>query len=216
MKKIPPSQKIRKEIKRIVEEGTSGEGSVLDALLEEGTKLVIQELLEGEVTEHLERGYYERSRGESVGYRNGYKPGRIKTAEGEIRLDVPQVRGLSEPLESKLRQFLGNNTDVMRKLAAEMYARGLSTRDVEDALFDATGDRILSRTTVSEVTEVLWEQYDSFTTRDLSGYDVIYLFVDAIYESVRKQFGIKEAILVAWGVCTDGRKVLLHLALACV
>jgi putative transposase len=213
MKKIPPSQKIRKEIKRIVEEGTSGEGSVLDALLEEGTKLVIQELLEGEVTEHLERGYYERSRGESVGYRNGYKPGRIKTAEGEIRLDVPQVRGLSEPLESKLRQFLGNNTDVMRKLAAEMYARGLSTRDVEDALFDATGDRILSRTTVSEVTEVLWEQYDSFTTRDLSGYDVIYLFVDAIYESVRKQFGIKEAILVAWGVCTDGRKVLLHLAL---
>jgi transposase-like protein len=85
MKKIPPSQKIRKEIKRIVEEGTSGEGSVLDALLEEGTKLVIQELLEGEVTEHLERGYYERSRGESVGYRNGYKPGRIKTAEGEIR-----------------------------------------------------------------------------------------------------------------------------------
>jgi len=213
MRKIPPSERIRKEIKRLLEEGIEGEGSILEVLLEEGTRLVIQEMLEGEVTEHLRRGYYQRSQGKSVGYRNGYKPGRIKTAEGEIRLEVPQVRGSSEPFESKLRQFLGKHTDVMRKLAAEMYARGLSTRDVEDALFEATGDRILSRSSVSSVTEVLWEQYESFTSRDLSGYDVIYLFLDAIYESVRKQFGVKEAILVAWGVCRDGRKVLLHLAL---
>jgi len=33
-----------------------------------------------------------------------------------------------------------------------MYARGLSTRDIEDALLEATGDMVLSKTAVSEVT----------------------------------------------------------------
>jgi transposase-like protein len=42
---------------------------------------------------------------------------------------------------------------------------------------------------------------------------VIYLFVDGIYESLRRQAGPKQALLCAWGICRDGRRVLLHLAL---
>jgi transposase-like protein len=215
MEKIPPSKAIRNEIRGILEEGVGRDGSVLDALLERGTRLVMQELLEGEVKDFLGREHYaRREEGEEHrGYRNGYEPGRIKTAEGELRVSVPQVRDTVEEFQSKLRKFLGTHTDVMKRLAAEMYARGLSTRDVEDALFEATGDKVLSRTSVSELTEVLWEEYEAFCRRSLAGYEVIYLFLDAIYESVRKQFGTKEAILVAWGVCTDGRKVLLSMAL---
>jgi len=37
--------------------------------------------------------------------------------------------------------------------------------------------------------------------------------VDAIYESLRRQGNVKEALLCAWGICRDGRKILLHLAL---
>jgi transposase-like protein len=102
---------------------------------------------------------------------------------------------------------------VLQRLAVEMYARGLSTRDIEDALVEATGDRLLSRTAVSQVTEVLWADYEAFASRDLSGFELEYLFLDAVYESLRKQGGLKEGILAAWGVCTTGRKVLLHLAL---
>jgi putative transposase len=62
-----------------------------------------------------------------------------------------------------------------------MYARGLSTRDIEDALNEAMGDQILSKSSVSKVTEVLWEDYKRFKERDLSSYEVEYLFLDAIY-----------------------------------
>lgn len=47
----------------------------------------------------------------------------------------------------------------------------------------------------------------------LSGIEVEYLFLDAVYESLRR-YGAKEGILAAWCITTDGRKVLLHLAVA--
>jgi transposase-like protein len=94
-----------------------------------------------------------------------------------------------------------------------MYARGLSTRDIEDALEEATGDRLLSRTAVSQITEVLWDEYEAFAERDLSGFEVEYLFLDAVYESLRQQGGGKEGVMCAWAICADGRKAMLHLAL---
>jgi len=109
--------------------------------------------------------------------------------------------------------FLCDHSEVLERLVAEMYARGLSTRDVEDAFTDATGHCLLSRTAVSEITDRLWEDYQAFCQRDLSGFEMIYLFVDAVYESLREQGGPKEAVLCAWGICENGRRVLLHLAL---
>jgi len=47
----------------------------------------------------------------------------------------------------------------------------------------------------------------------LSGYDVVYLFVDGVYESLRLEAGFKEAILCAWAILSNGHKVLLHLGL---
>jgi len=163
------------------------------------------------VTDYLEREHYQRRRPEQEhrGYRNGYEPGRMRTAEGEIVVQVPQVRDAPQTYRSELMTFLRGNSDVLERL----YARGLSTRDIEEALVDATGDRLLSRTAVSQVTEVLWADYEAFAERDLSGFEVEYLFLDAVYESLREQAGLKEGVLVAWGICSDGRKVLLHLAL---
>jgi transposase-like protein len=109
--------------------------------------------------------------------------------------------------------FFRGNSDVLERLTVEMYARGLSTRDIEDALEEATGNRLLSRTAVSQITEVLWDEYEAFAGRDLSGFEVEYLFLDAVYESLRQQGGGKEGILSAWAICADGRKVMLHLSL---
>lgn len=39
------------------------------------------------------------------------------------------------------------------------------------------------------------------------------MFLDAVYESLRRQAGLKEGVLVAWAICRDGRKVLLHMGL---
>jgi putative transposase len=188
---------------------------VTSTLLRLGAQRLAQEVLEEEVTDFLSREGYVRHRDGQPhrGYRNGYEPGRVRTAEGEIPLQVPQVRQTPEPFQSKLLTFLRGHTDVLLRLIAEMYARGLSTRDVEDAFRDGTGHCLVSASAVNELTDRLWEDYEAFTTRDLSGFAVEYLFLDAIYEALRLQGGPAEALLCAWASLADGCKVLLHLTL---
>ena len=36
---------------------------------------------------------------------------------------------------------------------------------------------------MSQVTEVLWQQYEAFARRDLSEFNVLYLFVDGIMQA---------------------------------
>jgi len=215
MTRVPPSEKIREAIAALLADGQTGEADIASTLIRLGAQRVVQELLEQEVTDHLERGHYERAEATEPhrGYRNGYKPRQLRTAEGALPVWRPQVRDVAEPFESRLWGFLRGRTDVLQRLVAEMYAHGLSARDIEDALTDATGTCLLSRSAVSEITEILWEEYEAFATRDLSGYALEYLFVDAIYETLRQQGGVQEALLCAWGMLHDGRKVLLHLAL---
>jgi transposase-like protein len=188
------------------------ESNIVSALVEAVTRLVVQELVEGEQADFLGgRGRYERRGEGQLGSRNGYQPGRIRTAEGSIGVAVPQVRGASAPFRSTLMSFLDGNSEVLERLVTEMYARGLSTRDVEDAFTDVTGVPLISRTAVSEITDRLWEDYQGFIGRDLSEIAVEYLFCDAVFESLRRH-GAKDAVLVAWCIAADGRKHLLHLA----
>ena len=214
MTKIPPSERIRQETEAFLQEGLAGDVNVLSTLLKLGAQRLIQEALEQEVTDFLGRGHYERSQQgrEHRGFRNGYEPGHVKTAEGGIPVSIPQVRQTPEPFGSKLLQFLRQNTDVLERLTVEMYARGLSTRDIEDSFRDATGSCLISKSAVSEITETLDREYQEFLVRDLSGYDVLYLFLDAIYEPLRRA-GMREGLLCSWAILRDGRRVLLGLQL---
>lgn len=178
-------------------------------------RLLVEELLSAEVADALGRDRGERREAGQAGYRNGYKTRTLRTGEGRIELDVPQVRGLDGPYRSAIWQGLGRRSVSLEKLATEMYARGLSTRDIEDLLKEISDDgqtTLLSRSSVSEVTEALWEQFEAFGKRDLSTADVVYLFADAVHESLKRQ-GCTQAVLVTWGILRDGSKVLLHMSL---
>jgi putative transposase len=212
MGRVAPSVIAREQLQELLTGGVGCGSNIVSALVETVTRLVVQELLEGEQAEFLGgRGRYERRGEGQSGSRNGYEPGRVRTAEGAIEVAVPQVRGAGEPFRSSLMSFLDGNSEVLERLVTEMYARGLSTRDVEDAFRDATGDMLLSKSAVSEITDRLWEDYQAFVARDLSDIAVEYLFVDAVFESLRRH-GAKEAVLVCWCIASDGRKHLLHLA----
>ena len=173
-------------------------------------RLILEEALEGEVRDRLGRERYERTEGPPTGYRNGYRTGRMKTAEGMVEYAAPQVRATSEPFVSAVRENLAGRTGALEDLAIELYARGLSTRDIEDTFTDEKGRRLLSRAAVSEITERLWEDYAAFTKRALAEHRVVYLYIDGIAERLRAGQP-REAVLAAWGIGEDGRKVLLHL-----
>jgi putative transposase len=191
-------------------------GAPLEDLYRRAGELVIEELLKSEVGEALQRDRYERREDQQSGYRNGYKSRQVKMAEGTIDVQVPQVRGL-EDWQSVLWPAIKGHSPALQKLAVEMYARGLSTRDIEDLLKELVpehGDQpVLSRSSVSSITDVLFEEYQQFVKRDLSIYPVVYLFCDGVYESLRQQAGCKQAILVSWAVLLDGSRMLLHLSL---
>lgn len=216
MNRIPPSEQVRKQIAALLEQGEWETGEdLLSQLVLLGAQQVAQGALEQEVTDHLGREHYERRQEgeEHRGWRNGYREAGVDSAEGRVWLQVPQVRETPEPYQSKLMDFLRGNSDVLERLALEMYTRGLSTRDIEEAFQEATGDTLLSKTAVSVLTDQLWADYQAFCERDLSIFEVEYLFLDGVYESLRRLAGLKEGVLVAWAICRDGRKVLLHIGL---
>lgn len=189
--------------------------------MKHAAELIVEQMLAAEVDERLGRAPYQRREDPRAGYRNGFKSRGLKTAEGRLDIDLPQVRDTDEPYRSAIWEALGKKTPALKKLACEMYARGLSTRDIEELLGEIGGEAdengesstLLGRSAVSRVTEALWEEYQAFTKRDLSAFDVIYLFCDAVYESLRQQAGCRQAILVTWAICSDGSKVLLHMSL---
>lgn len=135
----------------------------------------------------------------------------MNSAEGSIAYSAPQIAERAEPFRSRIRETLRGLTEELEGLAVEMYARGLSTRDIEALFADETGKPLLSRTAVSTITERLWAEYEGFASRDLAEFDVVYLFVDGIAE--RLHLGQpREAVLAAWGITHGGHKVLLGLA----
>jgi len=209
MKRIAATEKTRERLRALID-GRLGTGADRSDLVRLAVQLIIEEVLEAEARDKLGRERYERAEGEPSGYRNGYRTGRLKTAEGSVRFSAPQLRDTAEPFVSAVRENLAGRTEALEDLAVELFARGLSTRDIGAAFTDADGRRLVSRAAVSEITERLWEEYEAFTRRDLSEFDIVYLFVDGIAERLRAGCP-REPVIAAWGIGRNGQKVLLHL-----
>jgi putative transposase len=207
--RLPASQHTREELRSLIE-GRLSTASAKDELVKLATRLIVEETLESEAGDAVGRDYYEHGAQPGQGYRNGYRTGRLKTAEGLMDYSAPQVAGREEPFHSAIREHLKGHTQGLEDLAIEMLARGLSVRDIEDAFKDETGRLLLSRTAVSQLGERLWEDYQAFAKRDLSEYEITYLFIDGIAERLRPG-ARREPVLAAWGFTIEGRRVLLHM-----
>jgi putative transposase len=211
-KKIAPSEAKAQALRALLQGQTDAQSGeeLLSTLVRLSTERVLQEALEQGQATALGRGRYE-SRGEQLGYRNGYENGTLKTAEGVLRVKLPQVRGREEPYRSPLWRQVATTSDVLKRLIVEMYVGGMSQRDIESSLESALGQFVLSKSTVSELTDTLSEEYEAWRMRDLSQEVVAYLFIDTVYEPLRR-WGQKTGVLCVWAICEDGRKVLLSLS----
>ncbi len=181
MERIPGSERTREKLRALMD-GRSEVADERSELVRLAARLIIEEALEGEARDALGRDYYARGAKPGAGYRNGYRRGRVPSAEGAIEYSAPQIADREEPFRSRIREVVRGRTEQLEALAVEMYARGLSTRDIEAVFAGADGRSLLSRTAVSEITERLWAEYEAFAGRDLSEFAVTYLFVDGIAE----------------------------------
>jgi len=192
----------------------------LSALAKLGARLIIQRAVEDEFDAWLGRARYEHRpeyqrglRNYESGLRNGFRPRRVQTAEGELSVEIPQVREAAETFASKLfpRTPKLLRTEPLKALVIGAFVRGLSMRDVE-SLCEQAGLGKLSKSTASRICEELRERYQQFKRRDLYDTHLVALFLDATFISVRPS-GPKEGVLVAWGFTEAGERVLLAVML---
>ena len=124
MKKLSPSVKLRKEVSEFIErlQDVDSAEDVLTQLVQLSTQLITQEGLEAHQRDHLGVDRYERGEGRR-GYRSGYEPGYLDTAEGRLEVAIPQVRGSDESYRCTLYDVLRGDSEMVQRLATEMYAR---------------------------------------------------------------------------------------------
>ena len=218
---LPPSAEIEAQIDRLLAVGV-GENprESLSELARLGARLIIQRAVEDEFDAWLGRARYERRpdyqrglRNYESGLRNGYRPRRVQTAEGELEVEIPQVREAAEPFVSAL---FPHSTKLLRTRPLEAmvvgaFVRGLSMRDVE-SLCEEAGLGQLSKSTASRICGELRERFEQFQRRDLYGVGLVALFLDAIFLNVRPK-GPKEGVLCAWGFTEEGERVLVGVCL---
>ena len=118
MERIPASERTREKLKAVIE-GTS-EGGGTSELVRLAARLIIEEALEGEARDALGREYYARGTAPGAGYRNGYRRGRLDSAEGRIEYSAPQIADRAAPFRSALREIVRGRTAELEALAVEM------------------------------------------------------------------------------------------------
>jgi putative transposase len=218
---VPPSAEIEAQIDQMLAVGVGDNPrESLSELAKLGARLIIQRAVEDEFDAWLGRARYERRsehqrglRNYDSALRNGFRPRTVQTAEGELSVEIPQVREAAETFASKLfpRTPKLLRTEPLKALVIGAFVRGLSMRDVE-SLCEQAGLGKLSKSTASRICEELKDRYAAFKRRSLYDTHLVALFLDATFISVRPS-GPKEGVLVAWGFTEDGERVLLAVTL---
>src|SRR6059036_2157521 len=161
---VPPSAEIEAQIDQLLAVGVGEHPrESLSELAKLGARLIIQRALELEFDAWLGRARYERRPEYQRGLRNGFRPRRVQTAEGELSVEIPQVREAAEPFVSKLfpRGTKVLRTEPLKAMVIGAFVRGLSMRDGE-SLCEQAGLGKLSKSTASRMCDELKERFAAF------------------------------------------------------
>ena len=168
----------------------------------------IEQMLEAEMSEHLGYEAYEAKGRNSGNSRNGRYSKKLRTSEGETKIQVPRDRrGEFEP--QVVGKHVANTSELEDKIIG-MYARGMTVRDIQETLQELYGVEV-SPTTLSAITDKIWGLVEDWQNRPLASlYAIIYL--DAIHIKLRREGKVENtAVYVVMGVDLEGhRDVLGH------
>lgn len=167
-------------------------------------KQAMQEALEGELDDFL--GYPKHQTSTSENARNGYTTKTVQTDSGQMTIEVPRDR--KSEFEPKLIRKRQTVLDDLEDKIVAMYAKGMSTRDIQDILGDMYGTEI-SPSLISRITDRVLPRLEEWQSRPLQQRYVIVWF-DCIFYKVRNDGKVEnKAIYVLIGLGLDGKKELL-------
>jgi putative transposase len=183
----------------------------VDGLLNQMTKAVIECALQAEMTHELG---YERDDPAGAGTgnsRNGFSTKTISTTNGPVTLDVPRDRNGS--FEPKIVPKRARRLGQIDEMILSLYARGMSTRDIEAHLLEVYGVKA-SRELISNVTDVVVDEIEIWRNRPVDEvYPIVY--IDGLRIKVRDRGAVTIKVAhLAVGVDVDGRKHALGVWIA--
>jgi putative transposase len=184
------------------EEEIVGPGGLLADL----TRRLVERAMAAELTEHMGYERHAEPPGGTGNTRNGTTPKTLQTEHGPVQIRQPRDRdGSFEPqiVRKGQRRFEGFDDKIVA-----MYARGMTTRDIEAHLREIYGASV-GRDTISRVTAAVLEDAKAWQTRPLEAiYPIIYL--DALVVKIRDGQAVRNhACYLAIGVNTDGERDVL-------
>jgi transposase-like protein len=181
-------------------------GEDLNTFMHELKKRALEEMLEGELDDHL--GYDKHQNSPNSNSRNGHTTKKIKSSQGETEIKVPRDRDSSfQPMIIKKRESF---IDGLENIIISMYAKGMSNSDIEEHISELYGYDI-STSKISRITDRVTNDIASWQNRAL---EPVYLIVwmDGIVFKVRENSKvINKTMYIAVGLRTDGRKEVLGL-----
>lgn len=191
-------------LEQLIEDGPGGIASVFARAFELAMQI--------ERERFLGAGHYERTP-ERHGYANGYKPKRIDTPAGTVNVQVLKTaRHDGEPFYPQSLERRRRSVQAVMLAVAEMYVKGVSTRDAE-AVMREFGIESLSSSQVSRAAKLLDEELEAWRNRPLG--QVKYLILDARYEKMRHWGIVRDAaVLSAIGIGPDERRRVLGVSVA--
>lgn len=141
-------------------------------------------------------------------YRNGYYSKNVNSEYGKMELEIPRDRNAKfEPIiVKKYERDISELVDMIFTL----YAKGMSTRDVSDFMYQKYGVNY-SPSQISQITNEIIEDARLWQNRKLDEYYPI-IYIDAIHFNViENNIVTKKATYVILGINSEGQKELLGL-----
>ena len=182
--------------------------SELKELVRNSVEETLNELLNKEAEELTSAAKCERTEARQ-GYRSGHYSRKLTTTSGEVRLEVPKLKGVS--FETAIIERYRRRESSVEEALIEMYLAGVSVRRVEDISEALWGSRV-SASTISDLNQKAYVHIEEWRNRKLSG-KYPYVYVDGI--SLKRNWGGEfenVSILVAIGVDEDGSREIIGAA----
>lgn len=186
--------------------------SILEKILREGARKMLQQAIENEIDEYLLLHQEKDDNHHRIVKRNGYLPSReILTGIGPIEIRKPRIRGTN--FSSYILPRYMRRVPSIDALIPALYLKGISTGNMEEALKAILGEHVigLSSTNITRLKESWEKDYDLWITRSLSNKRYCYFWADGIYFNVRLSEE-RPCLLVIIGALENGTKevVAIH------
>ena len=207
-RKITPERREsrRKLLEMLQDAGINDVAGVQD-LFKEMVSTVLENGLEAELDEELGYSKYDYRNKQTDNCRNGHSEKTLKTSFGEMDIAIPRDRKSNFDPQLIKKQQTTLTGDVEEKIIS-MYAKGMTTADIESHIRDIYGIEV-SDSTISRVTDKILPAVKEWQGRPLESLYAV-VFMDAVQFHVRSEGQIvKKAVYIAIGINMDGIKDVL-------